>query len=81
MTRVRIGHRIIRFRWESGLLFRLWPDGPRRIVPRPDQRVSLLRQVHEELGHFRHTHDAFDVAWPILVDWHVSACGCLCQEV
>ena len=58
MERDRIGHRITRFRWESGLLFRLWPDGTRRIVPRPDQRASLVRQVHEELGHFgiRMTH-------------------------
>ena len=58
MERDRIGHRITRFRWENGLLFRLWSDGTRRIVPRPDQRASLVRQVHEELGHFgiRRTH-------------------------
>jgi transposase InsO family protein len=58
MERDRIGHRITRFRWNNGLLFRMWPDGTRRIVPRPDQRASLVRQVHEELGHFgiRRTH-------------------------
>ena len=48
----RIGHRITRFHWEDGLLFRLWTDGTRYIIPRPDQRASLVQQVHEELGHF-----------------------------
>ena len=58
MERDRVGHRIARFRWENGLLFRVWPDGTRRIVPRPDQRASLVRQVHGDLGHFgvRRTH-------------------------
>lgn len=43
---------------ENGLLFQVWADGARRILPRPDQRASLVRQVHEELGHFgvRKTH-------------------------
>ena len=58
MERDRIGHRITRFCWENGMLFRLWSDGTRRIVPRPDQRASLVQQVHKELGHFgvRRTH-------------------------
>lgn len=58
MERDRVSHRVARFRWENGLLFRVWPDGARRIVPRPDQKASLVRQVHEELGHFgvRRTH-------------------------
>ena len=58
MERDRIGHRITRLRWENGLLFLSWSDGTRRIVPRPDQRASLVRQVHKELGHFgiRKTH-------------------------
>ena len=30
---------------------------------------------------FWHTHDTFNVAWPILVDWHVSASGYLYREV
>ena len=36
----------------------MWPNGTRRIVLRPDQDASLVRQVHEELGHFgiRRTH-------------------------
>jgi hypothetical protein len=40
------------------MLFRLWSDGTRCIVPRPDQRAFLVRQMHEELGHFgvRMTH-------------------------
>ena len=58
MERDMIGHRITRFCWENGLLFRLWSDGTRRIVYRLDQRAFLVRQVHEEFGHFgiRMTH-------------------------
>ena len=58
MERDKVSHRITRFCWSNGLLFRVWPNGTRRIVPRPDQRASLVRQVHEELGHFgvRTTH-------------------------
>jgi hypothetical protein len=58
MERDRVSHRITRFRWTNGLLFCVWPNGTRRIVPRPDQRASLMQQVHEELGHFgvRMTH-------------------------
>ena len=58
MERDMIGHRITRFRWDNGLLFQLWPDRARRIVPMPDQRASLVRQMHEVLGHFgiRMTH-------------------------
>ena len=52
MERDRVGHRIGRFRWDNGLLFRVWPDGTRRIVSRHDQRASLVRHVHEDLGHF-----------------------------
>ena len=56
--RDRIAHRIARFYWENGLVFRRWPNGTRKVVPRPDQRAQLVRQVHEELGHFgvRRTH-------------------------
>ena len=52
MERDIVSHRIIRFRWANSLLVCMWPNGTRRIVPRPDQRVFLVRQVHEELGHF-----------------------------
>ena len=52
MERFRIGHQLTKFCWESSLLFRLWPNGTRLIVPRHDQMASLVRQVHEELGHF-----------------------------
>ena len=58
MERDRISHRVARFRWDNDLLFRVWSDGVRHIVPRSNQRASLLRQMHEELGHFgvRMTH-------------------------
>ena len=56
--RDRIAHRIARFHWKNGLVFRRWPNRTRKVVPRPDQRAQLVRQVHEELGHFgiRRTH-------------------------
>jgi len=50
--RDRIAHMVGRFHWEGGLMFRRWLDGSRRVVPRPDQRLQLIRQVHEDLGHF-----------------------------
>ena len=58
MKRDKNSHHITRLYWEIGLLFCLWPDGARRIVPRPDQHAFLVRQIHEELGHFgvRRTH-------------------------
>jgi len=52
MEQDRINHRVDRFYWNNGLLFQVWPNGTRRIVPQPDQRASLVRQVHEDLGHF-----------------------------
>ena len=52
MVRDQFGHQIIRFRWENVLLFQLWLVGTRHIVPRPDQSVTLVRQVHKKLGHF-----------------------------
>ena len=53
MERDRISHRVARFNWDNSLLFRVWPPGAGRIVPRPNWRASLVRQVHEELRHFR----------------------------
>jgi len=38
----RIGHQATRFHWESGLLFLMWPNGPRFVVPRPNQRALLV---------------------------------------
>ena len=34
------------------MLFWLWLEGARRIVPRVDQRAPLVQQVHEEFGYF-----------------------------
>ena len=40
------------------MLFQLWLDGTKRIVPRPDQWAFLVQQVHDKLGHsgIRMTH-------------------------
>ena len=40
------------FHWEIDSLFWLVSDGTMRIVPRPNQKASLVRQVHEEFGRF-----------------------------
>ena len=34
-----IVHHIARFHWENRLVFQRWPDGTRKVVPRPDQRA------------------------------------------
>jgi hypothetical protein len=46
------------FHWKGGLIFCRWPEGTRKVVPRPEQRFQLIRQAHEVLGHFgvRRTH-------------------------
>ena len=43
MKNDRIRHRITKFCWENDLLFRLWSDGTRYIVPRLNQRAPLER--------------------------------------
>jgi hypothetical protein len=47
-----IVHRMARFHWEGGLIFCRWPNGARKVVPRPNQCLQLIQQVHEELGYF-----------------------------
>jgi hypothetical protein len=31
---------------------RLWPDGTKKVVPAPEERVKLIKHAHEDLGHF-----------------------------
>jgi RNase H-like domain found in reverse transcriptase/Reverse transcriptase (RNA-dependent DNA polymerase)/Integrase zinc binding domain/Integrase core domain len=48
----RIQHRMRNFQWKDGHLWRKGEEGQLRVVPRPEHREDLIRQIHEELGHF-----------------------------
>jgi hypothetical protein len=43
---------------KGGFIFCRWLDGTRKVAPRPDQRLQLIWQIHEELSQFevRSTH-------------------------
>jgi RNase H-like domain found in reverse transcriptase/Reverse transcriptase (RNA-dependent DNA polymerase)/Integrase zinc binding domain/PHD-finger/Integrase core domain len=51
----RVKQRARRYRWleeGEGKLLRVMPDGTTRVVPAPDERVDVVKKVHESLGHF-----------------------------
>ena len=73
IERDRVGHQIARFGWKNGLLFRVWLDGTRHIVPRPDQRAFFGTASTQGPWTFWCATDSFHVAQPLLVDRHVSA--------
>jgi hypothetical protein len=50
--RDRVLQRAKRFVWERTHLLRLWPDGNKKVVPAPEERVKLIKHAHEDLGHF-----------------------------
>jgi hypothetical protein len=50
--RDRVLQRAKRFVWERTHLLRLWPDGTKKVVPAPEERVKLIKHAHEDLGHF-----------------------------
>jgi hypothetical protein len=52
-----------RFVWERTHLLRLWPDGTKKVVPAPEEKVKLIKHVHEDLGHFgvRRTYSLFQI--------------------
>jgi hypothetical protein len=45
-------HKAKWFKWESNFLLRMWANGQVKVVLHPKQHESLVRHVHEELGHF-----------------------------
>lgn len=54
-TLARVKQRARRYRWITegeGQLLRVMPDGTTRVVPSPDERVDVVKRVHESLGHF-----------------------------
>ncbi len=50
--RERVVHKAKRFKWEGNSLLRMWADGQVKVVCRPKQRETLVKHVHEKLGHF-----------------------------
>jgi hypothetical protein len=50
--RDRVLPRAKRFVWERSHLLRLWPDGTKKVVPAPEERMKLIKHAHEDLGHF-----------------------------
>jgi hypothetical protein len=50
--RDRVLQRAKWFVWERTHLLRLWPDGTKKVVPTPEERVKLIKHAHEDLGHF-----------------------------
>jgi hypothetical protein len=50
--RDRVLQRAKRFVWERTHLLRLWPDGTKKVMPAPEEKVKLIKHAHEDLGHF-----------------------------
>jgi hypothetical protein len=50
--RDRVLQRTKRFVWKRTHLLRLWPDGTKKVVPAPEERVKLIKHAHEDLGYF-----------------------------
>ena len=50
--RDRINKRTRRFRYSSGLLYRVFTDGSKREVPRPAERTDIVMMSHDDSGHF-----------------------------
>ena len=50
--RDKINKRVRRFRYNNGLLHRVFTDGSRREVPRPAERTDIVRKSHDDSGHF-----------------------------
>jgi glycerol-3-phosphate dehydrogenase len=51
--RDRVLQRAKQFVWERTHLLRLWPDGTKKVVPAPQERVKLIKHAPEDLGYFR----------------------------
>ena len=41
-----------RFRYNNGLLYRVFADGSRREVSRPVERTDIVKKSHDDSGHF-----------------------------
>lgn len=66
--RSRINKRMRYYRWRDNKLLRTMPDGSTKQVPPPSERLALIKQLHEQCGHFgtrRTTSLALHSHW-----WH-----------
>jgi hypothetical protein len=45
-------HRAKQFKWEGNSLLRMWANGKMKVMFHPEQCESLMKHVHEKLGHF-----------------------------
>jgi hypothetical protein len=50
--RDRVVHTAKRFNWEGNFFLWMWANGQVKVVLFLEQHKSLVRHVHEELGHF-----------------------------
>jgi hypothetical protein len=41
-----------RFVWEKTHLLRLWPDGTKKVVLKPEKGMKLIKHAYKDLGHF-----------------------------
>jgi hypothetical protein len=48
----RASRRASRYRLRNGIIYRVWANQEQRIVPPPEARAQLIRDAHEQLGHF-----------------------------
>lgn len=47
--RDRIAYRMARIHWKGGLISQRWPDGTRRVVPRPKEKYVSLPIIYLEI--------------------------------
>eukprot|EP00983_Pelagomonas_calceolata_P054204 1143615-Pelagomonas_calceolata.AAC.2 len=48
----RVQRRSRVYKFEAGVLHRVFSIGESRVVPHPDKRAGLIKQAHEQHGHF-----------------------------
>jgi hypothetical protein len=61
--RDRVLQRAKRFVWKRIHFMRLWPNGTKKVVPTPKERMKLIKHAHEVLGHFgvRRTYNLLQI--------------------
>jgi len=52
LEKSRLKKRLQYYQWHDGKLLRRLPSGVLKEVPRPEQRLKLIKQMHERCGHF-----------------------------
>lgn len=48
----RIHKRLRNYSWKDGKVIRTMPDGTTKLVPAPQERLPLIKQLHDRCGHF-----------------------------